>query len=251
MKEVPILFSTEMVKAILDGRKTQTRRIMKPQLSDSWMENTKQFSPNGSMFDRHGDSLFWLSDGTVHGEIKPKCKPGDLLWVRETWRKYYNNVDGYIDFSKEIIDFAADNPEPIYELDGDGFHVFNKDGSEKMIPWKPSIHMPKAAARIWLRVTDVRVERLNEISENDANAEGARFLKDLPLGPIGQRMITSEPNRWSMESPDNTDHCLNTAQMAFANIIEKVNGEGTWALNPWVFVYTFEVLSTTGKTENK
>ena len=131
----PILFNTEMVRAILDGRKTQTRRIIKPKPTNPRWNN-----------------VGWLGWDDGHGyRMKPPCEPGDVLWVRETWNGDW--CDHYI-----------------YKADG-GSAV--SAGYDKEPRWHPSIHMPRDAARIFLRVTDVQVERLNEISQSDAIDEGA------------------------------------------------------------------------------
>ena len=142
MKERPILFSTEMVKAILQGRKTQTRRIVKPQ-------------PIGKVTYFKGE--IWTDEPDVITSRTIKCpygQPNDRLWVRETWaRESFPNGT------------TARSVETLYLANGD-----------KAVRWKPSIHMPKAAARIWLEVVSVRVERLNDISEKDAIAEGIELL---------------------------------------------------------------------------
>lgn len=155
-KEIPILFSTPMVQALLAGRKTQTRRIMKPHHRWLW-ENWE------------GESI--LKDC-------PYGQPGDLLWVRESWN---------ICIKSEL---APDDP---YMQRNDGIpkgqwvwvykagstHETNTEHPEwgKKL-WKPSIHMPKEAARIWLKVTGVRVERVADISEDDCIAEGIESYRD-------------------------------------------------------------------------
>ena len=138
-KERPILCSAPDVMAILDGRKTQTRRIMKPQPNRTWPDEvTPHWSVGGNR--------------TLPGASNPlRCPygvPGDRLWVREAWRLPDGAPKGW-------VDYRADDTR-------DGFK------------WKPSIHMPRWASRITLEVTDVRVERLQDISEADAMAEGVR-----------------------------------------------------------------------------
>lgn len=139
IKEIPILFSTPMVQAILAGRKTMTRRIIKPQPGTdvSYMANEP--------LDWIGQWYPWKWD-TEEGESISKHCPfgqiGDLLWVREAWANCYNLLT---------------NP---FET----FFLYKADGTANVHRWKPSIHMPKAAARIWLEVTNIRVERLQDIS---------------------------------------------------------------------------------------
>lgn len=142
----PILFNTEMVRAILDGRKTCTRRVIKPQpdgkctyplgfVADS--TEKKEMGCFGFGINEYGGSIQY---------VKPSYQPGDILYVRETWKKVPNGYYYYEDWQRDDI---AD-----------------------VTKWKPSIHMPKEAARIWLKVTDVKVERLQEITEVQAQAEG-------------------------------------------------------------------------------
>lgn len=207
----PILFNTEMVQAILEGRKTQTRRVVK------------------------GEASKWLNDGFLPSYVADPentyfhqyGKPGELLWVRETFRKYfYVDKNGYTHFDRELVEFAADNPPMINEVDGDGFHVQNKDGTEKFIPWKPSIHMPREACRLFLKVKNVRIERLQDCSEEDAISEG---LTRLGQGEAYRDWFYSE----------NT-YFTDSATLAFQKLWQKINGEKSWELNPWVWVIEFE-----------
>lgn len=163
----PILFSTEMVRAILDGRKTCTRRIVKDGIPDDAMWGYTAFTPKGYITCRGV-----YADGYGEGFYKLPYKPGDILYVRETWCKY-----GKLDCFDQVIEgtvkyyYAADgaNPTPYntFLVQRDGYDEY-KDTPV----WHPSIHMPKEAARIWLKVTDVRVERLQEITEVQAQEEG-------------------------------------------------------------------------------
>lgn len=129
---LPILFNMKMVRAILDGRKSCTRRIIKPQ-------------PQG-YFEVSEEPLYIYDTDGKQGKITPPYQPGDILYVRETWKQAPNGYYYYEDWQKDDI---AD-----------------------VTKWKPSIHMPKEAARIWLKVTDVRVERLQEITKLSVQKEG-------------------------------------------------------------------------------
>ena len=184
-KERPILFSGPMVRAILDGRKTQTRRVAKP------LDIT---CPYGS--------------------------PGDRLWVRETWTP--DHAAFYPHFP--VCYRAGFGPE--YERKNG--HVWSSE-QNAWFPWKwrPSIHMPRWASRITLEITGVRVERLNDISEEDAIAEGIHQFAALSL--------------WGND-PKGTPAKLvgGNPQEAFALLWESINGEGSWALNPWVWVIEFK-----------
>lgn len=137
---LPILFNTEMVRAILDGRKDATRRIVKGFIPDDAVWGYTVFTPKGYISCRGT-----FADGYGEKFFKLPCEPGDILYVRETWKKAPNGYYYYEDWQRNDI---AD-----------------------ITKWKPSIHMPKEAARIWLKVTDVRVKRLQEIDEDGAVKE--------------------------------------------------------------------------------
>lgn len=146
MKQRPILFSTEMVQAILAGRKTQTRRVVKglESLKNPYFQSLVQHATGSITFSS-------LESNEVIELKNPYGQVGDVLWVREAYcPKYFDgNIHCYkADFNQTAYEFVS---EP---------------------KWKPSIHMPKDAARIWLRIKDVRVERLQDLSEDDALAEG-------------------------------------------------------------------------------
>lgn len=210
MKERPILFSTFMVQAILEGRKTQTRRVIKPQ-----PDNEPYFA---------GKLNMWYAENKPKGLSDcPYGQPGDLLWVREkTIRNnnsntYWPVADGYI----KTADY------------------------EKTIP---SIHMPKAAARIWLKVKDVRVERLQDISENDIIAEGVRIPVN---GPNNVVFVLGEENSAISFLPERKEGEKYTQfqllKAFWAELWCKVNGRKSWDANPWVWVVEFEVVSRCGK----
>lgn len=174
----PILFNTEMVRAILDGRKTMTRRLIKPQ--------PVCYGPNKAFAAHDGD--FFLSAEKKHLRCrvcghdpeysregsnivhhwKPPYLPGDILYVRETWTElFYVDPEGYTHFDQSMYYYAADGTPDITLVDGDGFEM-----DDQRIKWKPSIHMPKELARIFLRVKSIRVERLQAITDEDAIREG-------------------------------------------------------------------------------
>ena len=183
MTEKPILFNTEMVRAILDGRKTQTRRLIRPQPEGQLSYIMGGSNPGKWDFMSASEAKAWdveesrickQDDGRMW---TPPCHADDVLYVRETWNYGYVDSDWKegcspehwfeeLDWNGKDHDFLrgisrfwylADNDEPLYGL-----------------KWKPSIHMPKAAARIWLKVKQVRVERLKDITEEDAEKEGCQ-----------------------------------------------------------------------------
>lgn len=143
MSTKPILFNTQMVRAILDGRKSCTRRIVKPQ-------------PEG-YFEVSEEPLYIYDTDGNQGKITPPYQPGDIIYVRETWHKYIKRVGkGQNCHLAEFYGYKAS--------------VANSEDAGE--PWKPSIHMPKEAARIWLKVTDVKVERLQNITSEQICKEG-------------------------------------------------------------------------------
>nr|DAZ64879.1 MAG TPA: ASCH domain protein [Caudoviricetes sp.] len=152
----PILFNTEMVRAILDGRKTCTRRLVKPQ-PDEKLTFPLGFVTDSTEKKEVGCFGFGINEyGGFIQYAKLPYQPGDILYVRETWKKAPNGYYYYEDWQKDDI---AD-----------------------VTKWKPSIHMPKEAARIWLKVTDVRVERLQDMTDDDAEAEGCFDYTSTALG---------------------------------------------------------------------
>lgn len=196
---LPILFNTEMVRAILAGKKTETRRVMKPanpfrnregyfQGSGLWIDGyNKEDTPNGHVKD-YSISSCWMPKKHYIDTYAP-YKPEDILYVRETWQYLYE-----LDGNEEIIKgtgkyyYAATDSLP------SGEYVDSRGSTYETVPWKPSIHMPKAAARIWLKVTEVRVERLQDIDDDGVVTEGLQIgdpydelwnstikKKDLPL----------------------------------------------------------------------
>ncbi len=196
----PILFNTEMVRAILDGRKTCTRRICKdanectvPDM-EFYNADRRTYAVHNFVDKEHTEQL------STAERTCPICT-GDILYVRETWKKAPNGYYYYEDWQRNDI---AD-----------------------VTKWKPSIHMPKEAARIWLKVTDVRVERLHEITEDGAKAEGAI------------------DNRGFIHSPENEYDRIHTAREHFIRIwnstIKKSDLDRYgWDANPWVWVIEFE-----------
>lgn len=208
MKERPILFSGEMVRAILDGRKTQTRRMITPR------EFHRSDTPGYDWTFR--DQAARWHDYRNKDFIKAKSPygvPGDQLWVRETWS--FVGKQGVFDLHQA----RPDNCTPIYRTDG-----------TEVESWFPSIHMPRWASRITLEVTGVRVEQLQDISEEDALAEGVAIDK----GHIFQ--VAGHP-QWG--------HI--TAVGCFETLWGAINGKrAPWASNPWVWVVEFERIAPEG-----
>lgn len=164
MTTKPILFNTQMVRAILDGRKSCTRRIVKPQ----WEEcpNCK-YVHNEYIYDNLAENVYCARCGyPLVPEKRAPYQPGDILYVRETWCGWYLPLVGmHYCYRATEPDGNKRPTSPEYDCD------------VKKISWRPSIHMPKEAARIWLKVTDVRVEQLQDISGEDLIKEGIDFFQ--------------------------------------------------------------------------
>lgn len=210
MKERPILFSGSMVKAIIEGRKTQTRRIVKPQPP---LRVTSLYG--------HGINGYELEDsearplhkfgfqGEEHNDVWtcPYGQPGDRLWVRESWQ----TVTCWQEYGAWLRDESEFEPKA-----GDlvAYRATEKDPSA--LRWRPSIHMPRWASRILLEIVSVRVERLNDISDDDAIEEGVS--------------ISPPASEWDFP------------KRRYQELWESINGKGSWDKNPWVWVIEFKVI---------
>ncbi|KAB8062085.1 hypothetical protein GCN74_03390 [Janthinobacterium sp. FT14W] len=207
MTEKPILFSAPMVRALLDGSKTQTRRIMKPQPVAIPSEPGKHWWPSNA-----AQSMIRIEDSfqkypSIFDDACPHGGPGSQLWGRETWYCDHFEVQKgpYLEVPKarELLVYRADNERP-YEAEQPA--------------WRPSIHMPRWASRILLEIVSVRVERLEDCSDADARAEGT---------PGGHGIIPS----YNYNA---------TPSEHFMHLWESINGVGSWAANPWVWVIEFK-----------
>ena len=217
----PILFNTEMVQAIREGRKTQTRRVCKG----------------------YGDC------NPVQVGYHPPFKPGDILWVREKWQHVYNFDDGdqLIEGTGRYV-YYADNPMPFdYWVDPDtGEH-------KERMTWKPSIHMPKEAARIFLRVKDVRIERLQDITDAGAQSEGVPEIGDYPINPVycprckGEGLIGGHTGGGYVEvdCPDCRTDVQRFSHLWDSTIKPADRDKYGWDANPWVWAIEFERIEKT------
>jgi hypothetical protein len=205
----PILFSTPMVQAILDGRKTQTRRII-----NNIHPNSK-FHPDLNLL----GYTFVEPDGKIKvpemaSVIQGKYKVGDVLWVREKFRRLVDCESGKF----HSFSYYADMPEE-----------FHKQYPHK---WKPSIHMPKAACRLFLEITNVRVERLQDISNEDAVAEGVISRVNHPINVFSKSFVTY----YDYISKAFPSFGVINAKSSFASLWQSINGDESWNANPWVWV---------------
>lgn len=203
----PILFSGPMVRAILEGRKTQTRRIVKPQpLHDGGRTPRVNYDDHGSV----------MSIGDSEKRIAcPYGRPGTRLWVRETFFEMADPLTSR-SYDPPKACYRATNEDEVICDDGDGFAEVNKNGTLKS-PWKPAIHMPRWASRITLEVTGVRVERLQDISREDVIAEGITERDGAPIA-----------------------ECVAAWHEPYAALWNTINGPGSWEKNDWVWVVEFK-----------
>lgn len=213
MKERPILFSGPMVKAILEGRKTQTRRIINPQPT---FKETSGFNWKGASYGINSDYAGTVRNFAECINTCPHGRKGDRLWVRETFRLFDPDECGCSDFPCPCPPWGT----PIYKASNDCM-----DGEK----WKPSIHMPRSASRILLEITKISVERLNSISRTDAAKEG---LHQLPA--TGRYVINKDDQYFGGASSNPVE--------VFSWLWEDIAGNGSWAKNPWVWVVEFKVI---------
>lgn len=215
----PILFNTDMVRAILEGRKAVTRRVVKPQPFA-----VKQ-DENAPCWCGH----FVSESGKVLVD-KPPYRPGDILYVRETWTKlWYVDLDGYTHYDQPMYYYAADGTPDITLCDEDGF-----EQDDQRIRWHSSIHMPREAARIFLRVTDVRVEMLQEITEPEAEKEGLRYYDDIC------RDEDWHPTFYDPDSGGSPSTVIGFIRLWGRTIKPKDRALYGWDANPWVWAIEFE-----------
>lgn len=228
MADRPILFSAPMVRALLAGTKTQTRRVIDPQPRE-WQAKVIDIAPPS--WDAHGT---WGQIETVwRGPLVPgMCEPdhdvwhplrgvrhrvGERLWVRETWAARMTH--GWT---------IADARSGMYQKQ----ILYRADSDESIDGWWPSIHMPREFSRITLTVTEVRVQQLHEISEADAIAEGVERLNKHVAFPIYRdygALAKSGPG------------ALHSARASYSTLWNHINGPGSWQANPWVAAYSFSV----------
>lgn len=212
MKFIPILFSTPMVQAILNCSKTQTRRVVKSK------HESGLFAVGKNKFGQITEvtSLDWDEKSVdTTNDIGYKYQVGDILWVRETFRESPKNA------TWKRYSYKADYNCYLAELG----------------KWKPNIHMPKAACRIFLKITNVRVERLQDISEDDAIKEGVEV--------IGGKIDDSPVFRNYLQLGIKNGYGF--PRNSFSSLWKSINGEQSWKDNPWVWVIEFESIE---KPEN-
>ncbi|EOX3911690.1 hypothetical protein D9H19_02985 [Escherichia coli] len=198
MKERGMIFNDAMVRAILEGRKTQTRRPVKNVGADNYLVISKPTKKRNGVY-------IHVMDAPKHG-LCPFGNVGDRIWVRETFNAFWldndviQEIKNGVSLASELCDYKADY----------------SDCSNLAEGWTPSIHMPRWASRILLEITDVRVERLHDMSEADAKAEGA------------------SPATYKITPPEAV------YRVGFGDIWRGIYGQENWLSNPWVWVIEFK-----------
>ena len=257
MADRPILFSAPMVRALLNGRKTQTRRIMKVQppknedfpgsyfgVGRKVADGVKMYSLNDyDRLPKHPTK--WDLDGSVGvardagypREYDARFAIGDRLWVKETWNVFSFSQDGEVAWPLSKIP-TREQFEGVKEQGVRGvWHVIHRESDQAREwfsdqKWRVSIHMPRWASRLTLTVTDVRVQRLQDCSEADAIAEGI------------ERFACIGGNAWrdyGVGDGFNVRDPGNPAQRSYATLWDSLNGAGAWDANPWVVAVSFDV----------
>lgn len=217
MVDRPILFSAPMVRALLDGSKTQTRRVVKPAGAHTVL-------PLIGADDKPTGAFGWCPNANVISDhiACPYGQPSDRLWVRETWN-WFDPEELPVERQGSRAPFTGAQGErkihwvAAYAADGPLGRPW-VNGRDK---WRPSIHMPRWASRISLEVIGVRVERLQDISQTDARAEG------------------SPPSHPSIDRISREFGYADFPRSWYAQLWEQINGAGSWAANPWVWVVEF------------
>lgn len=244
----PILFNTEMVRALLDGRKTVTRRVITPQPKAKLAfiamgHNCGKWSyPGEDAWKYWEDEAFKRPNNLTEEDLKrywtPPYHTEDILYVRETWAElFYVDEDGYTHCDQSEYFYAADGTPDITLKDDDGFEL-----DDQRFRWRPSIHMPREAARIFLRVTNVRVERLQEISNQDVVNEGV-LPKNLRRGGCKCTWAFDgclESPCANRESYSELCHSATFAELWGSTIKPADRDKYGWDANPWVWVIEFE-----------
>ena len=241
-RERPILFSSPMVRALLDGSKTQTRRPVKPDPGPYWNPIVGAHNPtiiNNGGYEAPGPEIFGASDETM-GRKFAYGRPGGRIWIRETFFAYGRWVTRYSEKKKgdewHFIDMTVEC-DRAYQYDADAPDLPLAKGRGGALPgWhrRPAIFMPRAASRILLEIVSVRVQRLNDCSAADARAEGLisyeHFWRECeyPLPDIAYEPFKGSPTRYS------------DPVQAYQALWESINGAGSWAANPWVWVVEFK-----------
>jgi len=227
MTDHPILFSAPMVRAILEGRKTMTRRVMKIQPPNDGKEYQAMRILDGDK--RNIGKIRWIKEQRIVAGVPPFSCPfgviGDRLWVKETWKPVPETAYRLSPGAEYVINPSDPHEAAIYKC---GWELSPGSGH-----WKPSIFMPRWASRITLQITNIRAERVQDISHDDAIAEGVCEY-------------CSECRNGTPDQPCEGCGAYNKAREAFIKVWDSINGkkpDRCWDANPWVWVVEFERVS--------
>lgn len=220
MTDRPILFSAPMIRALLQGRKTQTRRLLK-------LRGHKQFSEFGPSDTPGYDWHFRRADGCWcdhrHDDLPLPYAPGDRLWVRETWTAQMTGGWTIADARRQMFDNKI---------------LYRANGNDSIDGWWAATQMPREFSRLTLTVTDVRVQRLQDISEADAIAEGI-YQSSCAMG--GVYCINRPGDRAKGGATITRPAGWEKAYHAYAHLWDSINGPGAWEADPWVTAISFDV----------
>ncbi len=276
VKEKPILFSAAMVRAFLDDKKLATRRIIKPQPVLGKVADCPDYDGGPMNYD---EVLLWEPKLEEWKEPRkelrisdcPYGKVGDRLWVREAFRYYFDhdNLWDCIQYRADMKKIKPDIPSIDIGCHFDNLCECGRDGKGIETPWRPSIHMPRWASRILLEITDIKPQRLQDITEDEAIAEGiSRIFDHLPKaeyddwrrrrkkysgiienlsqeqqpftnylwhGHIGKTITAKQSDAW-----DYQESGYESAVDSFSSLWESINGIGSWARNDWVWAVSLK-----------
>lgn len=214
IKERPILISAPMVLATLAGTKTQTRRIVKLYGRDGLQHEHDPWR----FCEFHGEKAVWQHREDISRVITEKCRhgvPGDRLWVKETW---HLGLPVGIEMSVNGKYIPEEYKKPLYV----DYRATMGSTLSQLFRWRPSISMYRWASRLTLEITDICVQRLQDISEEDCIAEGIERVN---------------PDMWKDYGP--TREPMHSPILSYASLWESINGSGSWAANPWVWSISF------------
>jgi hypothetical protein len=230
--ELPIIFQTEMVQAKLEDRKNQTRRTRGLDVPADLVFDKIEYSPGHwpkkpwhfkkKRFDINGEDYY----ETVADFNCPYGKPGDLLWVKETFGHFYDDDGQYVAFKADF------HPNDSFSVDA---------------RWRPSIHMPKEASRLWLMVEEIRPERVQDISEEDAINEGLDTSCDPRLSVLFRNYLSPR----YMEDRNDWDNHFTDPIESFKSLWISINGPASWKSNPFVWRIKYRILSKTGRPDDE
>jgi hypothetical protein len=230
----PILFSTEMVKAILEGRKTQTRRVFK--INKSTVTDSEE-----TVLMEGNEAIYHSRGGMSGGYPCPYGNIGDILWVRETFAETSDELGQPIVAYKVgkpwYVGLTNDNSQELLLMEADT--EWDIDNYPSCGKWKPSIFMPYWACRIFLKIKSIRVERLQDISEEDAKAEGIQFHFEELFQEYRYRDYDKKLQK-GYGHPDHDYPTWREAKSSFQSLWKSINGKESWLQNPFVWVVEFE-----------